>query len=508
MIALLLALQAGMPQAAGRAPKLPPPPPPPPNILILLADDLGVDQVGCYAVDYPQLAEQPCTPNIDALAATGMRFTNAWSNPNCSPTRAAIQTGRLARRTGLGTITGSLSVPGSGVGLQLDQPSLAKLLPHYSNAALGKWHLSDWSFAAAGVQHPIELGYQEYAGGLAGIDGTYSDWTKTILPAGIELAHHDVYATVDTTEDALARIASLPEPWLLYVAFDAAHAPYHCPTDQGFPVPVMPLGVCATNWCSDCPDLLGNPPNSGYLPQVMQARALAHALDHEIGRLLAAIDPLDTAVFLASDNGSEGVTLVPPFSPLRDKGTVYQGGVNVPLIVAVPGGAQGECHQLVQMNDLYSTVADLAGISAPPDPLRDSVSLLQYVDPPHAPPGLAPRTHLYTEVFGPNFAPQPGGLPPPEYSAALHNRAVRNATHKLVENRWSDHTDSACEIRLEFYQLAYQPLQNPAFGPDPHEQNDLMLDPSSWSPETLQAFTELSELLIEVYPPLPVGDCP
>src|SRR5262245_15909232 len=79
---------------------------PPPNLLVIVTDDMGVDKVGVYATDVPgyaELAENlPSTPRIDELAASGLRFTNAWANPTCSPTRAGIQTGRHAFRTGVG----------------------------------------------------------------------------------------------------------------------------------------------------------------------------------------------------------------------------------------------------------------------------------------------------------------------------------------------------------------------------------------------------------------------
>src|SRR5688572_14172034 len=112
LLALLLLAQ-GTPTVGGQRSLRPPPPVPPqlPNILVVLVDDMGVDQVGCYAQNYAALQEQPCTPNIDALAANGVRFTNAWANPVCSPTRAALQTGRPASRTGVGTITGDPNLP-------------------------------------------------------------------------------------------------------------------------------------------------------------------------------------------------------------------------------------------------------------------------------------------------------------------------------------------------------------------------------------------------------------
>ena len=509
MISLLLVAQVSLPQAGPRALKPPPPPPPPPpNILIVLVDDIGVDQVGCYAVNYPTLAEQPCTPNIDALAAAGMRFTNAWSSPVCAPTRALLQTGRPAYRTGVGTNT-SPELTNFNTGLQLEEPTLARLLPDYANAALGKWHLSDWFFDNNDIQHPIALGYHSYAGTEYGIGGAgYNDWTKTLYPAGVKIHHYNVYATLDTTDDALQRIASLPEPWLLYIGYNGAHEPLHCPLDQGYPAQPSPPGVCATDWCFDCSQLLSSPSYASYPPDVVQARAVGQALDLEIGRLLAAVDFSDTALILSSDNASTKRSVVPPFPIDHVKGTLYQGGVNVPLIVAVPGGLTGVCHELVQMTDMYSTVAELAGVALPPDPLRDSVSLVQHVAPWWTSPSSAPRPYAYAEAFAPNFVPDAAGSPPADYKAAFHDRTVRNGTHKLIEKCSWDATQATCVTSLELYELASEPPQDPALGPDPHEQVDLMLDPSSWSQTTSEAYAELLELLTFVYPRLPVGECP
>lgn len=510
MLALLLLAQ-GLPTMGGQRSVRPPPPPPPElpaNVLFILADDMGADQIGCYAQNYAELGELPCTPNIDALAASGVRFTNAWANPVCSPTRATLMTGRPARRTGVGTITGDPNLPSFNYGLQLDQPTLPKLLVEHSSVAVGKWHLSDWIFDSNDVQHPIELGFTNFSGSLYNLDVAYNDWTKTIYPDDLTLPNYFVYATLDSTEEALLKLDELPEPWFVYVAYNAAHEPLHCPEALGYPPGAAPPGSCPTDWCGDCEELLGMPPYTTMFPDVVEVRALGHSVDAEIGRLLAAIDPADTAVIFAADNGSPLRSVVPPFDALHAKGTVYQGGVNVPLIVRVPDGLTGDCHELVSVGDVYATLADLFEIALPPDPQRDSVSLTQYVDPTHVLSAPAPRTHVYSESFGPNFIPDSAGEPPLDYEAQWHHRAVRNATHKLVHLRAWDVQGNSCSEIVQFFELASAPPQDPALGPDPHEQTDLMLDPGSWSPQTSAAFDELIGLLELTYPVLPVTTCP
>ena len=510
MLALLFLAQ-GLPTVGGqRAVRPPPPPPPAPpaNVLVIVVDDMGAAQIGCYAQNYGGLELQPCTPNIDALAASGVRFTNAWANPVCSPTRATLMTGRPALHTGVGTITGDPNIPSFNYGLQLDQPTLPRLISAHASAAFGKWHLSDWIFDSNDIQHPIELGFDSYSGSLYNLDVAYNDWTKTIYPEDLTLPNYFVYATLDSTEDALLAIDELPEPWFAYVAYNASHEPLHCPLAQGYPPEGAPPGACPTDWCGQCEQLLGVPPFNTMFPDVVESRALAHTVDAEIGRLLAAIDPADTAVIFAADNGTALRAVVQPFDQQHAKGTVFQGGVNVPLIVRAPGGLTGSCHELVSIGDVYATLADLAEIPMPPDAQRDSVSLTQYVDPAHLLSAPAPRTHVYTESFGPNFIPDAQGNPPQAFVAQWHHRAVRNATHKLVHLReWHAPTDTCSDI-VQFFQLASSPPQDPALGPDPHEQNDLMLDPGSWSPETTAAFDELMGVLETTYPSLPVATCP
>ncbi|MEE8507836.1 MAG: sulfatase-like hydrolase/transferase, partial [Myxococcota bacterium] len=132
----------------------------PSNILILLIDDFGVDMVGAYE----EGTEPPPTPNIDRLASRGVLFRNAWSYPNCSPTRAAIHTGRYAFRTGIGTL-----VRPWGYALPLRELTIPEMLTLgtkglFSTAAIGKWHLGNES--VGGPHAPNQAGYHHFAGTL------------------------------------------------------------------------------------------------------------------------------------------------------------------------------------------------------------------------------------------------------------------------------------------------------------------------------------------------------
>lgn len=475
--------------------------PAPPNILLILADDVGVDQVGCYAVNYPGLALDPCTPNLDQLAAGGLRFTNAWSNPVCSPTRAQIMTGKHARYTGIGNVTLPSDPAFPLDGMQVDEPTIASILDGWATAFVGKWHLSDSLQDLNGLKHPLRAGFDSYAGTLYGLLD-YSDWTKVISPPGIEIHNYSVYTTTDTIDDALTLIPTLPEPWLLYVSPYASHKPFHCPTEKGFDPSICQQGACSQDWCNDCSSIVQSPLCAGDLLDGCYARAMTHSLDAQIGQLLAAIDADDTAVIFAGDNGTPKQAIVAPFDSEHSKGTVYQGGINVPLIVRTPGGATGVCNELVSMTDIFATVADLAGVQPAPSPGRESVSLMQYLEPGSR-PGVAPRQHVYAEFFPENFPHEPDWGVPADLQLRYHHRAIRNDRYKLISFEGWSNDAGACQSRLELYRLADQPLQDPAFGPDPFEQHDLLMSPEAWTVEVRSSLDELLDLLEARYPHLP-----
>ncbi|MCB9675282.1 MAG: sulfatase-like hydrolase/transferase [Alphaproteobacteria bacterium] len=130
------------------------------NVLVLLIDDVGVDKVGAYGGGYAAR-----TPRIDALASQGIRFTNAYAAPMCSPSRAILLTGRYGRRTGIGTITEKES---NGSELPLDAVTIPEALDFatgatWTNAAIGKWHLAGPA-AADWKTHPNRQGFDWFVG--------------------------------------------------------------------------------------------------------------------------------------------------------------------------------------------------------------------------------------------------------------------------------------------------------------------------------------------------------
>lgn len=381
------------------------------NVLVLLLDDVGVDQVGAYGLN----PDAPPTPTLDRLAEEGIRFDQAYASPVCSPSRAILLTGRLPRRTGVGWI---LDVGDRDYAL----PHAAVTIPEalrlsrgltYADSAVGKWHLAGRD--APGYRtHPNDAGFSWYAGALgnpAVLHGGYDRWQKTTNGVTEEST---TYMTTDTVDDALARIAALPEPWFLYVAFNAAHTPLTPP-----PAALVDVPVHADS------------------PEGVRYDAIVEALDTEIQRLFEGI-PADvlarTTTLVLGDNGTSEVGVDPPFDPGRAKHSPYEGGLRIPLIVTGPHVARPGSHSdaLVSVADVFPTVMELAGVpvggpgrfgglsrlDAASSVDLDGCSLMPHLaaDPP------AGRELLYMEAFRPNGA----------LTTSRDMRIVRDRRYKLI----------------------------------------------------------------------------
>lgn len=378
------------------------------NILLIVADDLGVDYVGAYQ----EGTNPPPTPAIDGLAARGVLFRNAWANPSCSPTRAGLLTGRYPFRTLVGRwIAHNQNPPNVGL-LQASERTVPELLDAggsgYAHAMIGKWHLAN---AAASADTPRTVGgFSHFAGSLEGQIPSYTNWTRVV--DGVS-APTTTYCTTQNTDDALAWIGRQQQgPWFCMLTYQAPHIPYHAP----------PAHLHTQN-------LQGLTPQSNHTPaNVPFYRAMVESLDTEMGRLFAALGPAvlsRTNVVFVADNGTVQRQSVAPFIGTRAKGTPYEGGVNVPLIVAGPAVQQGgrEVAALTCAVDLFATVLDLAGVAVPPTsgpPRHDSVSLMPYLQNPNQAPL---RSFAYSEEFVGT------AWPAPETNG---HALVRNDRYKLI----------------------------------------------------------------------------
>ncbi|HHO54219.1 MAG TPA: hypothetical protein ENK18_25955 [Deltaproteobacteria bacterium] len=372
------------------------------NVLVILMDDVGIDNVGLYGVG----SDPPPTPNLDGLAERGVLFRNAWALPECSPTRASLLTGRYPRRTGIGSVLqmrGFVALADAEVTI----PEVLATSPlGYRSALAGKWHLAPllwpWRF------HPAEQGFERHMGSMDNLQARLRLWSDATFPLGYYfwekntdgvLSWETTYATTETTDDALALMTELGEPWFVLLAYNAAHSPWDVPP----------------------PQLLTGPPP---LDEIESFDAAITAMDTEIGRLLAEMPPdqLDrTTIVALADNGTPQQVVEPPVPVWQSKGGWMEGGSRVPLIVAGPlvsrPGAVSDA--LVHVVDVLPTVAALAGASLDDGIERDGLSLLPYLADPAYPSG---RGVLWTEKFFPNG----------EGPYVDKFRAVRDASHHLV----------------------------------------------------------------------------
>ena len=346
-----------------------------PNIVVILADDLGAVDLGCYSADLHE------TPRLDALAREGVLFRQAYASaPVCSPTRAALMTGKHPAHVGI-TIwaEGSLAGPQnrklvqgeSKHDLPFEEVTLAERLHDagYATALVGKWHLGDGDHSPETQGFDVNIGgtrwgapqsfFWPYKGrGRFGADFRY-------LP-GLPLGKPGDYLTDKLTDAAIGFIDSAgKQPFLLYLAHHAPHTPIEAPKElvDRFEAKLRPEMKHQ---------------NAAYA-------AMVKNLDENVGRVLDHLKVsglLDnTIVVFTSDNGGYiGVDRKGGFTtpctnnfPLRSgKGSLYEGGIRVPLIIRWPAASAGERAQPVATCDLFFTLLAAAGIQLtdqPPDGL-------------------------------------------------------------------------------------------------------------------------------------------
>ncbi|QDU65504.1 sulfatase-like hydrolase/transferase [Engelhardtia mirabilis] len=332
-----------------------------PNVLLVVLDDVSVEELTTYGVG----SDCPSLPTIEALAARGTVFTRAWTNPVCSPTRATILTGRYSRRTGIGQ-----SVKPNTPALEPSEVLLPAMLPEsYSSAMIGKWHLSN---REGGLDAPERHGFDYFAGHLHNFTGTdtYSNWIR--VESGTRAPSTD-YVTSVQVSDAAAWIATARAPWLCVLSFTAGHSPWDEYPPEG---------------------LHTEPP---LRTKRSYYKAALEAADAELGRLLEGVDLTRTLVIVLGDNGTPKEVVERSRDPEQAKGSVYEGGIHVPLIVAGPGVAVGRSSALVHSVDLAATIVELCGGDA--STALDSVSFAPCLADPAA---MGARHFLFAEFFRPN----------------------------------------------------------------------------------------------------------
>ena len=314
------------------------------NILLIIADDLGADS---FPLTASAGASVPPMPNISALKASGVLFRNAYAHPTCSPSRAAMLTGRHPFRTGIGeALVGATSPQLQASEFTLPDAFAANAALGYQLASFGKWHLN----SGAGTNNTPRTigGWTYFAGTIGGALTNYSLWTKVTVGPSNDIPTTtaiSTYATTETVNDAIAWIqARGTSPWFAWVGFNAPHPPFHIP-----PTTLHSYG-------------------SGALTSRQKFEAAAEALDSEVKRLLDALTPAvraKTNIIFLGDNGTPPQIIQTPYTAAHAKDTLYEGGTRVPMIVAGPAvvSPNRDSTALVHCADLYATILELAGIN-------------------------------------------------------------------------------------------------------------------------------------------------
>ncbi len=336
----------------------------PPNVIVILVDDLGETDLACYGSRFYE------TPNIDQLAKDGVRFANGYSACTvCSPTRAALLTGKYPARLHLTDwIAGherpkaKLKIPDWQKFLPFEEITLAEQFKAagYATASIGKWHLTPGLKEGDEAYYPEKHGFDVNVGGYArgqppSYVAPYKIPTLPEGPAGEFLTDREANETAKFIE------ANKDKPFFVYLPHYAVHTPL-----GGKPEVVAKYQAKTAK----TPDLKQK--NATYA-------ALIESVDDSVGKIRATLRKLkleqNTIIVFTGDNG--GLLPVTENSPYRvGKGSAYEGGVRVPLIVTWPGvtkGAQVEATPAITM-DLYPTLLELAGVK-PMQSLVDGISL-------------------------------------------------------------------------------------------------------------------------------------
>lgn len=338
------------------------------NLLVIIPDDLGIDSIGCYGMPHPAP-----TPVLDSLAQAGMRFTRMYANPACTPSRAALLSGRYAFRNGT-----TSALPPGATGITPSEVLLPQILggAGYNTGMIGKWHLGTWG----GADTPNLMGFGYFKGIL---DSGANPYQWPMVEQGTTTVCTN-YIMTEMTNSVISWIQAQTGPWVMVFTPTLPHVPYHTP----------PASLHTQN-------LAGLSPATTPRPFF---EAMVQAMDTEIGRLLTSLSPsvlANTNIVVIPDNGTDNSVAMAPVQPSHAKGSLYEFGSHVPLIVKgpavpVPGSV---CSALLSGVDLMPTLVEMCGVqmpALPPSAPLDGLSFASML----ANPGLPGRPFVYSEITG------------------------------------------------------------------------------------------------------------
>jgi len=400
-----------------------------PNFVFFLVDDLGWADVGCNGSSFHK------TPHIDALAKSGVRFTDGYAAASiCSPTRASIMTGRHPVRVNItdwipGTNkTGKFQHVKDRDNLALEEVTIAEVLKEngYKTFFAGKWHLGDEGHFPEDQGFDINIG-GHHRGSPPG--GYYAPWTNPRLKAK-EKGEYLTERLTDETNSFIQKQAKAKKPFLAYLSYYNVHTPI-----QAYKKRIAEYEEAARKFEGPTPTLATRDGLSRARQDNPELASMVAAVDDSVGAILKNLKDQgiedDTVVIFFSDNGGlctrpyDGKKAKARYGPgcnlpLRSgKGWLYEGGIREATIIRAPGvsKAGGVCKSPVVSMDFFPTMLELAGIPTKPEIHNDGVSLVDLLKSPSCTKERSLHWH-YPHYHGSGWTP--GG-------------AIRKGDWKLIE---------------------------------------------------------------------------
>jgi arylsulfatase A-like enzyme len=326
-----------------------------PNIVYIMADDLGYADLGAYGRrDY-------ATPTLDALAAQGMRFSDAYAiAPLCTPTRVGLMTGRYPARDPVGLWEPLTTSIEQLTGLRTRSPTLSMLLREagYETGLFGKWHLG-MALGTRPPDHGFDVSFGPLTGAIDYVSHVGLDGQNNLFLNGVEV-RRDGYVTDLVTEEASAFLRNASEPFFLSLQYTTPHWPWQTPRSAPYPEDA--------EWDAD-----------GGSPEIFAE--MVRSLDESVGSILDLLDELghaeNTLVVFTSDNGGERWSDMTPFR--GQKAELWEGGIRVPAFARWPGeiDAGVASGQVVTTLDWTATMLAAARIEPAED--LDGIDLLPHL---------------------------------------------------------------------------------------------------------------------------------
>ncbi len=391
-----------------------------PNIIFIMVDDLGKDWISCYGADDIQ------TPHIDRLAAGGMKFHNAWSMPQCTPTRVTLLTGQYPWRTGW---VNHWDVPRWGVGYfdWEKYTTFATVMKSagYATAIAGKWQINDFRLEPEALK---KHGFDDWC--------VWTGFEAQNPPSGKR--YWDPY--IHTKDGSRAYAGQFGPDIYCDFLIDFIRRHRDGPMMLYFPM-ALTHGP-----------LVHTPAEPEVADKFDKHKAMVRYTDHLVGRLVATLDDLqlreDTIIIFTTDNGSGGGVLgtVQGARPSGGKGSKYEGGVCEPFIVNCPGTvpAGAETDALTDFSDLLPTFAELGGATLPTDRVLDGRSFAPLI---LGKADDSPRDWILAMGHGGGTTDEQGVRGVNDYA----DRVLRDKRYKV----WLTHSPDITEL----YDLKTDPLE-------------------------------------------------